>query len=261
MKKKTKGLLCQIIFIVIVVAIWQIVAYNFAQNGNANLFPSIGMIFEKMIWGFTEKGFGGIMLHSLLLMLEGLGIGIVLAIVLSGISVISDSFAAVYNMVVSMFDLIPGIALISAIIIFLYGQNDIAIVILVVHSVVWPMSRSIIDGFNAVPKLYLEVGQNIGLSPIKLLFGVFIPAAMPRIFSGIKVGWARAWRGLISAEMVFGGAGTIGMGYYITQRRDNSDLASIYATIIIIIMIGLVVEYGIFRTIENRTFKTWCITL
>ena len=112
MKKKTKGLLCQIIFIVIVVAIWQIVAYNFAQNGNANLFPSIGMIFEKMIWGFTEKGFGGIMLHSLLLMLEGLGIGIVLAIVLSGISVISDSFAAVYNMVVSMFDLIPGIALI-----------------------------------------------------------------------------------------------------------------------------------------------------
>ena len=170
MKKKTKGLLCQIIFIVIVVAIWQIVAYNFAQNGNANLFPSIGMIFEKMIWGFTEKGFGGIMLHSLLLMLEGLGIGIVLAIVLSGISVISDSFAAVYNMVVSMFDLIPGIALISAIIIFLYGQNDIAIVILVVHSVVWPMSRSIIDGFNAVPKLYLEVGQNIGLSPIKLLF-------------------------------------------------------------------------------------------
>ena len=76
------------------------------------------------------------MLHSLLLMLEGLGIGIVLAIVLSGISVISDSFAAVYNMVVSMFDLIPGIALISAIIIFLYGQNDTAIVILVVHSVV-----------------------------------------------------------------------------------------------------------------------------
>ena len=159
-----------------------------------------------------------------------------------------------------MFDLIPGIALISAIIIFLYGQNDIAIVILVVHSVVWPMSRSIIDGFNAVPKLYLEVGQNIGLSPIKLLFGVFIPAAMPRIFSGIKVGWARAWRGLISAEMVFGGAGTIGMGYYITQRRDNSDLASIYATIIIIIIIGLVVEYGIFRTIENRTFKKWGMT-
>lgn len=255
-----KKLLAQIVFIISVVAIWEIVAYNFSEAGNANLFPSLKTIFERMIWGFTEKEFGSIMCHSLLLMLEGLGIGIVLAIILSGVSVISDTFAAVYNMIVSMFDLIPGIALISAIIIFLYGQNDVAIVILVVHSVVWPMSRSIIDGFNAVPKLYLEVGENIGLSPIKLLFGVFIPAAMPRIFSGIKVGWARAWRGLISAEMVFGGAGTIGIGYYITQRRDNSDLASIYAAIIIIIMIGLIVEYGIFRTVENKTFKKWGMT-
>ena len=260
MNQKTKRLAAQIIFVVLVVAIWEIVAYNFAKADNANLFPSFKTIFERMIWGFTEKDFGGIMWHSLLLMLEGLAIGIGLAIVLSGLSVISDTFSAVYNMIVSMFDLIPGIALISALIIFLYGQNDLAIVILVIHSVVWPMSRSIIDGFNAVPKLYLEVGQNIGLSPVKLLFGVFIPAAMPRIFSGIKVGWARAWRGLISAEMVFGGAGTIGMGYYITQRRDNSDLASIYATIIIIILIGLVVEYCIFRNIENRTFKKWGMT-
>lgn len=182
MKKRTKGLLAQIIFVVFIIAVWEMVAYNFAKAGNSNLFPSFKTIFDRMIWGFTEKGFGGIMGHSLLLMLEGLGIGIGLAIILSGLSVISDTFAAVYNMIVSMFDLIPGIALISAIIIFLYGQNDIAIILLVVHSVVWPMSRSIIDGFNAVPKLYLEVGQNIGLSPVKLLFGVFIPAAMPRIF-------------------------------------------------------------------------------
>ena len=47
---------------------------------------------------------------------------------------------------------------------------------MVIHAVVWPMSRSIIDGFNAVPELYLEVGRNIGLSPVKLIFGVFLPA-------------------------------------------------------------------------------------
>lgn len=89
----------------------------------------------------------------------------------------------------------------------LVGVGDGAIIFMVIHAVVWPMSRSIIDGFNAVPELYLEVGRNIGLSPVKLIFGVFLPAALPRIFSGIKVGWARAWRGLISAEMIFGGGG------------------------------------------------------
>ena len=121
----------------------------------------------------------------------------------------------------------------------------------------WPMSRSIIDGFNAVPKLYLEVGENIGLSPVRLVFGVFLPAALSRIFSGIKMGWARAWRGLISAEMLFGSGGSKGIGYYITDRRTNMDIAGVFATILVIILIGLVVEYGVFRTIENHTFKKW----
>ncbi len=56
---------------------------------------------------------------------------------------------------------------------FWIGVGDGAIIFMVIHAVVWPMSRSIIDGFNAVPELYLEVGRNIGLSPVKLIFGVF----------------------------------------------------------------------------------------
>ena len=78
--------------------------------------------------------------------------------------------------------------------------------------------------------------------------------ALPRIFSGIKVGWARAWRGLISAEMLFGGAG---IGFYINMRRQSVDLGGVFAAIIAIIIIGTIVEYGIFRTIENLTFKKW----
>lgn len=85
----------------------------------------------------------------------------------------------------------------------------------------------------------------------------FCLAALSRIFSGIKMGWARAWRGLISAEMLFGSGGSKGIGYYITDRRTNMDIAGVFATILVIILIGLVVEYGVFRTIENHTFKKW----
>ena len=108
--------------------------------------------------------------------------------------------------------------------------------------------------------MYLEVGRNIGLSPVKLIFGVFLPAALPRIFSGIKVGWARAWRGLISAEMIFGGGGALGIGYFIQDRRTNTDIAGVFAAIIVIVIIGMVVEYGIFRNIENKTFRKWGMT-
>ncbi|MBS5653110.1 MAG: ABC transporter permease subunit [Eubacterium sp.] len=198
-------------------------------------------------------------LHSLSLIVKGLIIGIILALLFSSLSVVSETFYTIYNMIVSMCDLIPGIALIPIAILWL-GVGDAAIIFMVIHAVVWPMSRSIIDGFNAVPQLYLEVGRNIGLSPVKLVFGVFLPAALPRIFSGIKVGWARAWRGLISAEMIFGGGGALGIGYYIQDRRTNTDIAGVFATIIVIVIIGIIVEYGLFRTIENKTFKKWGVT-
>ena len=257
MNKKTKNFLVKIIFIVAVLVLWQ--GLYSLKIWPEILFPSLKSIGQAFITAFTEKELGVMVLHSLSLIVKGLIIGIILALLFSSLSVVSETFYTIYNMIVSMCDLIPGIALIPIAILWL-GVGDAAIIFMVIHAVVWPMSRSIIDGFNAVPQLYLEVGRNIGLSPVKLVFGVFLPAALPRIFSGIKVGWARAWRGLISAEMIFGGGGALGIGYYIQDRRTNTDIAGVFATIIVIVVIGIIVEYGLFRTIENKTFKKWGVT-
>ncbi len=248
MNKKVRNLIAQISFLIIVLCLWQ-----YSCTNSETMFPSVTDICEKLVLGINKYQMIEMITHSLILLVEGLTIGIVLALIFSSLSVVSETFFAIYNMIVSMFDLIPGIAL-TAIAFLIFGLGDGPIIFLVVHSVVWPMSRSVIDGFNAVPDLYLEVGKNIGLSPVRLVFGVFLPAALPRIFSGIKVGWARAWRGLISAEMLFGGAG---IGYYINMRRQSADLGGVFAAIIAIIIIGTIVEYGIFRTIENLTFKKW----
>lgn len=254
MNKSIKSVLAQVIFIIAILALWQ---FLYTQEVWPEiLFPSLKSIGKAFITAFTEKGLADMILHSLGLLLKGLCIGILLALVFSSLSVISDTFFAIYNMIVSMFDLIPGIALIPVAILWL-GIGDNSIIFMVIHSVIWPMSRSIIDGFNAVPNLYLEVGENIGLNPVRLVMGVFLPAALPRIFSGIKTGWARAWRGLISAEMIFGGGGALGIGYFIQDRRTQTDIAGVFATIIVIVIIGTIVEYGIFRNIENRTFKKW----
>ncbi len=255
--KKYKYILTQVIFIIIFLTTWEIL-YKL-ELWPQSLFPSLEKIAEALITSFTSRNLGSMILHSMKLLLEGLLLGILAAMVFSGISAVSGTFHSVYNMVVSMFDLIPGIALIPIAILWL-GVGDAAIIFMVFHSVVWPMSRNVIDGFNAVPKLYLEVGENIGLHGTRLVLGVFVPAALPRIFSGIKVGWARAWRGLISAEMVFGGGGALGIGYYITDRRTNLDIAGIFATIIIIILIGFVIEYGVFRGIEKKTLQKWGMT-
>ncbi len=251
-----KKLLSQIIFVILIIVIWQIL-YNM-KIWPELLFPSVPRIGEAVLEAFFTRELGEMILHSLKLLLTGLVMGVVLAFILSSLFAINENLMAVYNMIVCMFDLIPGIALIPVAILWL-GIGDSAIIFMVIHSVIWPMSRSIIDGFKAVPKIYVEVGKSIGLEGIRLIFGVYLPASFERLFSGIKVGWARAWRGLISAEMVFGGS-ALGIGYFITDRRTNLDIAGIFATIIVIVAIGVIVEYGIFRTVEKNTVVKWGMT-
>lgn len=52
----------------------------------------------------------------------------------------------------------------------------------------------------------------------------------------------------------------MGIGYFIQDRRTNTDIAGVFATIIVIVIIGMIVEYGIFRNIENKTFRKWGMT-
>lgn len=224
------------------------------------MFPSIADIFHALLKGFSKDGLGSMTLYSMSLIVRGLAIGIVLAFVFSGLSIISRTVYSIYNMLVSMCDLIPGVALIPLAILWM-GIGEGTIILIVVHSILWPMSRSIMDGFHAVPRIYIESGQNMGLNRVSLVTGIYIPAAFSYILSGIKTGWARAWRGLISAEMIFGttSAGA-GIGWFIFMKRTNVDIAGVFAALLVIIAIGIVVEYGIFSMIERITLKKWGVS-
>jgi len=253
--KKYKTQIAQVVFVIVCLVAWQI----YATQRDIMGFPTLNAIMEKMIDGFTnpQRQILSYLGHSLIAIVKGLGIGAVFAIVFSGLSVVSSTFNAIYNLIVSIFDLLPGVALLPILMITV-GANDTSILILVVHSVIWPMSRNIIDGFKTTPRMYIEAGKNMGLGTLGLVTGVYIPASFASMLSGIKVGWARAWRGLISAEMIFGAAQSAGIGVYINNARTVwIDYPSVYAAIILIIIVGVIVEYCVFRVIEKLTVRKW----
>lgn len=252
---KKKEFISQILFVIICIIFWQ----WYANHRNIMGFPALDVIFKKLFSCFTnpQRPILIYLGHSLVSILKGLGIGAVMALVFSGLSVVSSTFHAIYNLIVSIFDLLPGVALLPILMITI-GANDTSILILVIHSVVWPMSRNIIDGFRTTPRIYIESGKNIGLGIFGLVFGIYIPATFSSILSGIKVGWARAWRGLISAEMIFGAAQSAGIGVFINNARTVwIDYPSVYAAIFLIIIVGVIVEYGIFQVIEKKTVRKW----
>lgn len=268
MKKQNErpvfGIAVKVIFIAAVLICWEAAAKaEIFGSKSQMMFPTLEAIWEAFIRNFTV-GYGGRSLwayigNSMCLLGAGLVIGIALAFVFSGISMISRIFYHIFHLLISVCDLLPGVALLPVVIV-IFGINPAVIVFLVVHAVLWPMSRNILDGFQAIPEIYVEAGLNMGLKGPSLLMGVYLPASVSFILSGLKVGWARAWRGLISAEMIFGIASMPGLGLFINQMRTSLNNAEMYATLIVIILIGVIVQYGILEPIERHTAGKWGMT-
>ena len=84
------------------------------------------------------------------------------------------------------------------------------------------------------------------------------PAALPAILAGLKIGWAFAWRTLIAAELVFGASSRSGgLGWFIFERRNNLEIADVFAGLLAVVAIGLLVEGALFRALEARTVRRW----
>jgi NitT/TauT family transport system permease protein len=83
---------------------------------------------------------------------------------------------------------------------------------------------------------------------------VLLPASLPFIISGIKQGWAFAWRSAIQAEMMYL---SLGLGQLLMMGRDLSDMNQVIAVMILIIVLGFMVDGIVFRTIEKRLQRRW----
>lgn len=101
-------------------------------------------------------------------------------------------------------------------------------------------------------------GRNYGLRGPRYVITILIPASLPAILSGLKIGWAFARRTLIAAELVFGASsGEGGLGWYIFQNRNELFTDRVFAGLLTVIAIGLLVEGIVFASLEKITIKRW----
>ncbi len=84
------------------------------------------------------------------------------------------------------------------------------------------------------------------------------PGVHNRILTGLKIGWAFAWRTLIAAELVFGvSSGSGGLGWFIFEPKKQLEIPSVFAGLFSVTLIGLIVENLVFCTVEGRTIARW----
>ena len=241
------------------IILWQII-YSTGKFSKL-IFPSAFTILDSLYKSIVSGELIYQTIYSLELILKGLCIGLILAVILSSLAILFKPVSGLVETLVSIAHPLPGIALLPLIILW-FGAGEIAIIFIIVHSVVWPLVLNLLAGFKSMPEIYKQVGHNYGLNSIKIIRHIMIPASLPYFLTGMKISWARSWRALISAEMVFGAAGGKGgLGWFIFKNRVFMDTAGIFAGLIVIVVIGMMVEDLIFDKLEKVTIKRWGMTI
>lgn len=252
-------LLNRLMWLILIAAAWQLTAVSgiFSRQ----IFPGLEEIFRALYLSVVNGEIVYQTFYSVFLIVKCMIIGLAAALILSSLAAVSRVFGSFLETITTVAHPLPGIALLPLIILwFGTGVNSIAFII--VHSVIWPLILNISTGFKSIPAIYREVGQNLGLKPLRIIVSILVPASLPYLLAGIKIGWARAWRALIGAEMIFGAVGAKGgLGWYIFKQRVFMDTPGMFAGLIVIVIIGIIVEDFIFNRMEKLTVTRWGMSI
>lgn len=221
------------------------------------LFPTAGTVLAAFGRSVANGEVPGYAAQSLKVLLSGMAIGAALALVLTTLAVTTRIGAEFLETITAMFNPLPAIALMPLALLW-FGLGVKSLIFVIIHSVLWPMSLNTYTGFVTVPPTLRRVGENFGLTGWRFVAGILLPAAFPHILSGVKIGWAFAWRTIIAAEMVFGVAGSQGgLGWFIYQNRFEMNTDLVFAGLLTVILIGLLVENLFFKWLERKTVLRW----
>jgi NitT/TauT family transport system permease protein len=194
---------------------------------------------------------------SLVVLAQGYAAGLALAFLLTTLAISTQIGRDLLSTLTAMFNPLPAIALLPLALLW-FGLGSGSLIFVLIHSVLWPVALNTFAGFQGVPDTLRMAGRNYGLNGLRYVFGILVPAALPAILSGLKIGWAFAWRTLIAAELVFGASsGRGGLGWYIFQNRNELYTDKVFAGLLLVILIGLVVENLVFAAIEKATIRRW----
>ena len=224
---------------------------------NALLLPMAGQAGLALLDGIASGELFGYVGMSFAVLAQGYLAGIAGAFLLTWLAVSNRLGRELIETLTAMFNPLPAIALLPLALLW-FGLGQGSLVMVLMHSVMWPLTLNACAGFRAVPETLRMAGRNYGLGGLQLVLQILIPAALPSILSGLKIGWAFAWRTLIAAELVFGTtSGQGGLGWFIFQSRNELFTDKVFAGLAAVILIGLAVEHLAFQTLARVTVRKW----
>lgn len=132
-----------------------------------------------------------------------------------------------------------------------FGQTEAAMTFVVVMGTTWSILLATADGVRAIPPIWLRAARTMGSSGLHTALHVLLPGALPAIVSGLKQGWAFAWRSLMAAEIFVSILTGYGLGHLLHYGRELHAMDQVLGVMMVIVTIGLLAEQILFGPVER----------
>lgn len=199
----------------------------------ARLMPPPSAILET----FRELYDQGLVTHlavSTARVLAGYALGVALAVPIGTLVGLNRRAESLLDPTFQALRAIPGLAWVPLLLLWL-GIDEGPKVTLIAIGSFFPVYLGLIAGIRNVDRKLVEVGEMYGLGPVALVRRIFLPAALPSLFTGLRQGLSLAWMCLVAAELI---AATQGIGYLLTDGREVSRPDIVIAAILMLALLG-----------------------
>jgi NitT/TauT family transport system permease protein len=227
--------------------LWQLVAISgwrpsYVLPGPVPVFAELG---NQLVTGDFWRAVAITMTRGVVGFLIAAALGLVLGVLVARSRILRAAIGSLITGLQTM----PSIAWFPlAILLFQLSEQAILFVILI--GAVPSIANGVIGGVDYVPALLVRAGRNVGASGLSLYRHVVLPAALPSIVTGLKQGWAFAWRSLLAGELMVSIANRPSLGQFLNQSRELSDTSYMIALMIAILAIGIAVD-AVFSAFER----------
>jgi nitrate/nitrite transport system permease protein len=180
-----------------------------------------------------DVGIAGNVLTSLQRVAFGFGLASIIGI---GLGILIGQSVFAYRALDPLFQIlrtVPPLAWLP-ISLALFKQAGPSTLFLIFITAIWPVILNTAAGVQALPETYRNVGKVLALSPFQYFFKIMLPATVPYMFTGLRIGVGMSWLAIVAAEMVQGGTG---VGFFIWDSYNSSLLTD---TIVALVWIGMV---------------------
>jgi len=242
------------LFFVFLLFIWQLL-YQ-AHIWSAVLLPAPGEV-ANYLKGAAQDG---TLLRATIItmrrLLIGYLVGIVIGLPLGLVTARWNLFEDTIGTMALGLQTLPSVCWVPLALLW-FGQTEAAMLFVVVMGTLWSVVIATDTGVRHVPPIYRRAALSMGSKRFHIWFKVILPAALPFIVSGMKQGWAFAWRSLMAAEIFVSILTGFGLGQLLHYGRELNAMEQVVGIMFVIVIIGLVADKILFSPIERFLHRRW----